>query len=70
EVIVEEIKNLLSKQKRINFLHFLREKNNVAIAVAYFNVDLHNIAYSLFGKQGKSSIKLKVKMKKLKVKKT
>ncbi|MBA7483325.1 Segregation and condensation protein A [subsurface metagenome] len=36
EVIVEEIKNLLSKQKRINFLHFLREKNNVAIAVAYF----------------------------------
>jgi segregation and condensation protein A len=36
EVIVEEIKNLLSKQKRINFLDFLREKNNVAIAVAYF----------------------------------
>jgi segregation and condensation protein A len=36
EVIVEEIKTLLEKEKRINFLEFLRAKNNVTIAVAYF----------------------------------
>jgi len=36
EVIVEEIKNLLANEEKINFLDFLREKNNVTIAVAYF----------------------------------
>lgn len=36
EIIIEEIKMLLNEKKKINFLHFLREKNNVAIAVAYF----------------------------------
>lgn len=36
EVIIEEIKLLLDEQKKINFLNFLQEKNNVAVAVAYF----------------------------------
>jgi segregation and condensation protein A len=36
EVIIEEIKALLDEQKKINFLDFLQDKNNVAVAVAYF----------------------------------
>ena len=36
EVIVEEIKNILNKEERFNFLQFLKAKNNVVIAVAYF----------------------------------
>ncbi len=36
EAIIDEIKTLLNEEKRINFLNFLQEKNNVAIAVAYF----------------------------------
>lgn len=36
EVIVEEIKILLKREKKINFLNFLQEKNSVAIAVVYF----------------------------------
>ncbi len=36
EVIIEEIKVLLDEQKKINFLDFLQDKNNVAVAVAYF----------------------------------
>ncbi len=36
ESIVDEIRNLLQKVPKINFLEFLREKNNVVLAVAYF----------------------------------
>lgn len=36
EDIVEEIKNVLKTTGKINFLQFLKEKNDVAIAVAYF----------------------------------
>ena len=36
EIIVEEIKAILTEQEKINFLEFLQEKNNVAVAVAYF----------------------------------
>jgi len=36
EEIVEEIKNVLKATGKINFLQFLKEKNDVAIAVAYF----------------------------------
>jgi len=36
ENIVDEIKEILSRAKKINFLDFLRKKNNIAIAVAYF----------------------------------
>ena len=36
EVIVEEIKNILNKKERFNFLQFLKAKNNVVIAVTYF----------------------------------
>lgn len=36
EVIVEEIKNILNKEERFNFLQFLKAKNNVVIAVTYF----------------------------------
>jgi len=36
ETIVEEIKDILSKEDRFNFLQFLKSKNNVMIAVAYF----------------------------------
>jgi segregation and condensation protein A len=36
EEIVEEIKNVLKTTGKINFLQFLKEKNDVAIAVAYF----------------------------------
>jgi segregation and condensation protein A len=36
EEIVDEIKSVLKTNGKINFLQFLKEKNNVAIAVAYF----------------------------------
>jgi segregation and condensation protein A len=36
ETIVKEIKDILSREERFNFLHFLKSKNNVMIAVAYF----------------------------------
>jgi segregation and condensation protein A len=36
EVIVKEIKTILTEQEKINFLEFLQDKNNVTIAVAYF----------------------------------
>jgi segregation and condensation protein A len=36
EQIVEEIKALLQKSGKINFLEFLKEKNDIAVAVAYF----------------------------------
>ncbi len=36
EEIVEEIKNVLKTSGKINFLEFLKEKNDVVIAVAYF----------------------------------
>jgi segregation and condensation protein A len=36
ETIVEEIKDILNKEERFNFLQFLKSKNNVMIAVAYF----------------------------------
>ncbi len=36
EDIVDEIKEILRKTDKINFLDFLRKKNNVTIAVAYF----------------------------------
>jgi segregation and condensation protein A len=36
EVIVEEIKGILNRDGKINFLEFLRAKDNVAIAVTYF----------------------------------
>jgi len=36
ETIVEEIKDILKTSGKINFLEFLKEKNDVAIAVAYF----------------------------------
>jgi chromatin segregation and condensation protein Rec8/ScpA/Scc1 (kleisin family) len=36
ERIVDEIKELLNAQERIEFLKFLREKNDVVLAVAYF----------------------------------
>ncbi|MBE0433923.1 segregation/condensation protein A [candidate division WOR-3 bacterium] len=36
EEIVEEIKTILKASGRINFLEFLKTKNDVAVAVAYF----------------------------------
>jgi chromatin segregation and condensation protein Rec8/ScpA/Scc1 (kleisin family) len=36
EQIVDEIKNVLKTSGKIDFLKFLKEKNDVAIAVAYF----------------------------------
>ncbi len=36
ETIVDEIKGILERQEQLDFLAFLREKNDVAIAVAYF----------------------------------
>ena len=36
EVIVDEIKSILNREERFNFLDFLKTKNNVAIAVTYF----------------------------------
>ena len=36
ETIVEEIKGILEQQEKLDFLAFLRDKNDVAIAVAYF----------------------------------
>jgi len=36
EIIIEEIKALLDEQKKISFLNFLQDKDNVAVAVAYF----------------------------------
>lgn len=36
ETIVEEIRGILEQQEKLDFLAFLREKNDVAIAVAYF----------------------------------
>ena len=36
EEIVEEIKNILKAQGKIDFLKFLKEKNDVSVAVAYF----------------------------------
>jgi len=57
EEIVEEIKNILKEKERINFLEFLKEKNDVAVAVAYFfgMLEIVKIGYaraeqhSLFG---------------------
>jgi len=36
EEIIEEIKTILQASGKINFLEFLKEKNDIAIAVAYF----------------------------------
>jgi segregation and condensation protein A len=36
QVILEEIRTLLAKEERIDFLDFLRKKNDITIAVAYF----------------------------------
>jgi chromatin segregation and condensation protein Rec8/ScpA/Scc1 (kleisin family) len=36
ETIVEEIKGILERQEQLDFLAFLRDKNDVALAVAYF----------------------------------
>jgi segregation and condensation protein A len=36
ETIVDEIKGILEHQDKLNFLEFLRAKNDVTIAVAYF----------------------------------
>ena len=36
EVIVDEIKGILKEKQKFNFLDFLKTKNNVIIAVAYF----------------------------------
>ncbi|OPX18126.1 hypothetical protein BXT86_02790 [candidate division WOR-3 bacterium 4484_100] len=36
ETIIKEVRQLLKEKKRLNFLKFLKEKNNVVIAVAYF----------------------------------
>lgn len=36
EVVVEEIKNLLSQETKLDFLEFLKSKDNIAVAVAYF----------------------------------
>jgi segregation and condensation protein A len=36
EAIVDEIRNILKTTRKINFLEFLKSKNDVAIAVAYF----------------------------------
>ncbi len=57
EQIVEEMKSILQKSGKINFLDFMREKNDVAIAVAYFfaMLEIVKIGYarvvqeSLFG---------------------
>lgn len=57
EEIVEEIKNVLKNSGRINFLEFLKAKNNVVIAVAFFfgMLEIIKIGYarveqdSLFG---------------------
>ncbi|MEO0141922.1 MAG: segregation/condensation protein A [candidate division WOR-3 bacterium] len=35
-MIIEDIKNLLKENQRIDFLQFLKEKNNVSLAVGYF----------------------------------
>lgn len=57
EEIVEEIKNILKEKERINFLEFLKGKNDVTVAVAYFfgMLEIVKIGYaraeqhSLFG---------------------
>lgn len=57
EEIVEEIKTVLRTSGRINFLEFLKAKNNVAVAVAFFfgMLEIIKIGYaraeqdSLFG---------------------
>jgi segregation and condensation protein A len=36
EVIIEEIRKMLSEKKRIDFLKFLQGKNDINVAVAYF----------------------------------
>lgn len=36
ETIVSEIRALLEKEEKLNFLEFLKAKNNIVIAVAYF----------------------------------
>jgi len=36
QVILEEIRTLLAKEERIDFLDFLQKKNDITIAVAYF----------------------------------
>ena len=36
QVIIEEIRTLLAKEERIDFLDFLQKKNDITIAVAYF----------------------------------
>lgn len=36
ETIVDELRMLLGKEERLNFLKFLKEKDNIVIAVAYF----------------------------------
>ena len=36
ELIVDEIKGILNNENKLNFLEFLKAKNNVMIAVAYF----------------------------------
>ena len=36
ELIVDEIKTILNNENKLNFLEFLKAKNNVMIAVAYF----------------------------------
>ncbi len=35
-VIIDEIKQILARDNKINFLDFLKAKNNVVVAVAYF----------------------------------
>ena len=36
QVIIEEIRTLLAKEERIDFLDYLQKKNDIAVAVAYF----------------------------------
>lgn len=36
QVIIEEIRTLLAKEERVDFLDFLQKKNDITIAVAYF----------------------------------
>jgi segregation and condensation protein A len=36
ETIIDELCDILATSSRLNFLHFLKEKNDVSIAVAYF----------------------------------
>ncbi len=35
-MIIEDIKNILKESEKIDFLQFLKEKNNVSLAVGYF----------------------------------